>query len=194
MKAYVATLWAKLKKDKKNTMLVLVLIGVLLLIVVWPMDTAQSGSDAAVETYRLEPEKDELTAYVEYQEKRLKDILSKIQGAGDVEVMITARASKEKVIEKDVEQVLSEVNETDSDGGTRISKESTLKESSLYTGGTSGSKETPYVVKELEPVIEGVVVAAQGASMPQVVDEITCAISVLFDIPLHKIKVVKMDN
>ena len=194
MKAYMATLWAKLKKDKKNTMLIFVLIGILLLIVVWPMDTAQSGSVDAEEMYRLEPEKDELTAYVEYQEKRLKDILSKIQGVGGVEVMITARASKEKVIEKDVEQVLSEVNETDSDGGTRISKESTLKESSLYTGGTSGSKETPYVVKELEPVIEGVVVAAQGASMPQVVDEITCAISVLFDIPLHKIKVVKMDN
>ena len=194
MKAYVATLWAKLKKDKKNTMLVLVLIGVLLLIVVWPMDTVQSGSDNGVETYHVEPEKDELTAYVEYQEKRLKDLLSKLEGAGTVEVMITARASKEKVIEKDVEQVLSEVNETDSDGGTRISKESTLKENSLYIGGTSGNQEIPYVVKELEPVIEGVVVAAQGAHMPQVVDEITCAISVLFDIPLHKIKVVKMDN
>lgn len=194
MKAYILTLWAKLKKDKKNTMLIFVLIGILLLIVVWPMDGAQRGFDNVTETFSIEPEKDEVAAYVEYQEKRLKDILSKIQGAGDIEVMITARASKEKVIEKDVEQMLSEVNETDSDGGSRVSKESTLKENSLYTGGTSGSKEIPYVIKELEPVIEGVVVASQGAHMPQVVDEITCAVSVLFDIPLHKIKVVKMDN
>ena len=194
MKAYMLTLWAKLKKDKKNTMLILVFIGILLLIIVWPIDTAQADSDNTAKTYVIESQKDEVAAYVEYQEKRLKDILSKIQDAGNVEVMITASASKEKIVEKDVEQMLSEVEETDSNGGSRVSKESSLKESTLYEEGNSASKEIPYVVKELEPVIEGVVVASSGANQPRIVDEITSAVSVLFDIPVHKIKVVKMDN
>ncbi len=200
MKAHVLTLWLKLKKDKKKTMLMLIIVGILLLIIVWPMEKHVVDTDEKSQGYNENTVSvsgvvsDEVAVYVEYQEKRLKNILSKIQGAGDIEVMITARASKEKIVEKDVEQVLSEVDETDSNGGSRISKESTLKENSLYEGGSSGTKETPYVVKELEPVIEGVVIVSSGANQPQVVDEITCAISVLFDIPVHKIKVVKMDN
>ncbi len=189
MKAYWVTLWLKLKKDKKKTMLMIVLIGVLLLVMMWPMEKQAEKPDVNAVASISETDGDEVAVYVEYQEKRLKNILSKIEGAGNVEVMITASASKEKVVEKDTEQTLSEVKETDSNGGSRISTESSLKENSLYEGG-----EMPYVIKELEPVIEGVVVVASGANKPQVIDEITCAISVLFDIPVHKIKVVKMDN
>ena len=42
--------------------------------------------------------------------------------------------------------------------------------------------------------MEGIVVVAQGAGHDFVVDEITQAVNVLFDIPVHKIKVVKMDD
>ena len=48
------------------------------------------------------------------------------------------------------------------------------------------------MIKELAPQIEGVVVAASGAGDEFVVDEITQAVSVLFNLPVHKIKVVKM--
>ena len=48
------------------------------------------------------------------------------------------------------------------------------------------------MVKTLEPEIEGVAVAAQGAGNPEVVREIMNTVSVLYDVPVHKIKVVKM--
>lgn len=109
--------------------------------------------------------------------------------------MITARATREKVVEKDVTQSSARVSESDSNGGTRVTDESSYSETSLYTGSTSGQGSgEPYVVKELVPEIEGVVVAAQGAEDEYVIDEITQAVSVLFDLPVHKIKVVKMES
>ena len=85
----------------------------------------------------------------------------------------------------------STVLETDSQGGTRQSQDSQKSETSLYTKDSSGN-DVPWVIKELEPEIEGVLVAASGGDQEQVVREITQAVQVLFDIPVHKIKVVKM--
>jgi stage III sporulation protein AG len=57
---------------------------------------------------------------------------------------------------------------------------------------TSGGE--PYVVKEIEPEVEGILVVAEGAGNETVVNEITYAVQVLFDVPVHKIKVVKMSS
>ena len=48
------------------------------------------------------------------------------------------------------------------------------------------------MIKEMEPEIEGVLVAAEGGDNENVANEITQAVQVLFNIPVHKIKVVKM--
>ena len=50
------------------------------------------------------------------------------------------------------------------------------------------------MIKELEPEIEGVVVVTQGGDDLLVVNEITESVSVLFNLPVHKIKVVKMES
>ena len=44
------------------------------------------------------------------------------------------------------------------------------------------------------PYRDGVLVAAQGGGDETVVNEITYAVQVLFDVPVHKIKVVKMSS
>lgn len=46
----------------------------------------------------------------------------------------------------------------------------------------------------IEPVVEGVVVIAQGADRGNVRENIIEAIQVLFDIDPNKIKIVKMKN
>ena len=43
-----------------------------------------------------------LQEYIARQEERLKTVLSSVEGAGQVQVMITAKASREQVVEKDV--------------------------------------------------------------------------------------------
>ena len=178
----------------KENALILVLAGILCLVVVWPTKEASDENMDYEPSILSEDSKDSvssLVAYVEKQEERLREILEQIDGVGNVEVMIRASASKEYVVEKDLVANDHTILETDSDGGTRQSMEQARSEASVYTKDTNGN-DIPLVVKELEPEIEGVLVAAQGGDQNSVVSEIMQAVQVLFDIPVHKIKVVKM--
>lgn len=185
------------KMNKENAC-ILILAGVLCMVSVWP--TSNKEKETLEEnTMFLEENMSEevvdasstLNVYIQNQEERLERILEQIDGAGRVEVMIRAEASREYVVEKDITNSESSVTETDSEGGTRQNFGLERHESSVFTKDTSGN-DIPWVIKELEPTIEGVLVAVQGADQESVASEITQAVQVLFDIPVHKIKVVKM--
>ena len=189
-------------KWNKESAFIIILAGILCLVVVWPSSGSpagggrkSAGGTASETSDRGNVSADSAQAavnlYVENQEERLKDILEQMDGVGKIQVMIRAKASKEYVVEKDLTTNTNTVSETDSQGGTRQSSEASKSESSLYTKDGSGN-DVPWVVKELEPEIEGVVVAAEGGGNEQVANEITQAVQVLFNIPIHKIKVVKM--
>ena len=177
----------KIRLDKKQKWVIAICAGVIILLILMPADSGQNENDTSAPAAQTPLEGEKLQTYIETQEKRLTEIISKIDGAGEVTVMITAKASEEVVVGKDITSGRSVVEETDSSGGSRKTDEENRSESSLSTG--SGE---PYVVKTLEPEIEGVAVAAQGAGNPEVVREIMNTVSVLYDVPVHKIKVVKM--
>ena len=191
-------------KLNKESALIVVLAGILCLVVVWPISGKSSGTDSSNGTLsgssssvsssgRISEDTAQaaLELYVENQEQRLKDILEQIDGVGKSEVMIRAKASKEYVVEKDISTGSSTVSETDAQGGSRQSSDITKDESSLYTKDSNGN-DVPWVIKEMEPEIEGVLVAAEGGGNEAVAGEITQAVQVLFNIPVHKIKVVKL--
>ena len=186
------------KMNKENA-LILVLAGILCLVVVWPTQKNTESKWSYESTLLSEDgsrfnnvsDSATLLNYIENQEARLKKILEQIEGVGHVQVMIRASTSKAYVVEKDVDTNDSTILETDSDGGTRQSNEQARSEASIYTKDSYGN-DVPMIVKELEPEIEGVLVAAQGGDQKSVVSEIMQAVQVLFDIPVHKIKVVKM--
>ena len=191
-------------KLNKESALIVVLAGILCLVVVWAISGKSSGTDSSNGTLsgssssvsssgRISEDTAQaaLELYVENQEQRLKDILEQIDGVGKSEVMIRAKASKEYVVEKDISTGSSTVSETDAQGGSRQSSDITKDESSLYTKDSNGN-DVPWVIKEMEPEIEGVLVAAEGGGNEAVAGEITQAVQVLFNIPVHKIKVVKM--
>lgn len=184
----------KIELTKKQKLLLAACGGILILIVVWPV--SKGGKDetpVSQPTAASSSEGTSLENYVAAQERRLKNIVEKIEGAGKVQVMITAKASKELVVEKDKNVTSQDIDETDSSGGARKTKEYTSNEASVTGTGSSG-QQNPYVIKELEPQIEGVVVVASGADNIEVVDAITNTVSVLYNVPLHKIKVVKMNS
>jgi len=189
--------FSKFNSEKGNKLLILLLIGILLLVIAWPTGgSSTKNNDTTVDTYNAdatEAGEAVLEAYIANQEARLTAIVGAIDGAGEVSVMITAKSSSELVVEKDVTSSSSDLEESDSSGGNRTTNEVNHSETTVFTDdGTGGS--VPYVVKELEPQIEGIVVAAQGGGDLNVVREITDAIGVLFDVPVHKIKVVKMNS
>ena len=138
-----------------------------------------------LQTEQIRPETTE--EYVQQLEMRLEQILSQVEGAGNVEVMITVRASKEKIVLKDENSVQEVTTEQDGAGGTRTITQMEMQEESIMR--QTDGEEAPYVTKELEPQVEGVVVLTEGRNADL---DLVEAVQALFDLPAHKIKVLKM--
>lgn len=196
--------WGKMTKGKgcstwlrKDRLLILLLSGVLLLVITLPIsdesgESERSGAAGEQSGGVLPGEED----YAEYMERKLKDVLSKVSGVGEVEVMVTLRSTSEKVVEKDEEKESETMTEQDSQGGTRTTSRNSSSGTTVFgeDGSGTSSGQEPYVTKELTPIVEGVVVIAQGGDEPVTVQNITEAVQALFNVDTHKIKVMKLNE
>ena len=191
----------KEKEEKKKfsfknlTMDKIVLIiaaGAVLLLFSFP--TEKKEEDVSPPAISSESGKDvEDRSYEEKLEERLRGILESMDGVGKAEVMITIKASEEKVLDKNIDYQKNQITQEDAQGGTRITDEESRQEDTVISGNGSDN-EGPYVIQEKKPVVEGIVVLADGADSPQIVSEINEALEALFDVSPHKIKVLKRKN
>lgn len=181
----------KEKKLKRSDWLILVLAGILILIIALPTDTKEkkqaeeAKENISKENNTMEASKDEI-------ERKLEDILEKIDGAGDVKVMITYQDSGTQVVEKDKNISENSLEESDSTGGVRSTKEQQLQESTVYEEADAGN--TPFVSKELLPKVEGILIVASGGDNQKVKQNISEAVLALFQVEAHRIKIVKMSG
>ena len=181
----------KEKKLKRSDWLILVLAGILILIIALPTDT--NGKKQAEETKEnLSKETDTMEASKDEIERKLEAILEKIDGAGEVKVMITYQDSGTQVVEKDKNTSANSVEESDSTGGVRSTKEQQLQESTVYDEADAGN--TPFVSKELLPKVEGILIVASGGDNQKVKQNISEAVLALFQVEAHRIKIVKMSG
>ena len=127
--------------------------------------------------------------YIKEMEAKAESLLSGVNGAGQVKVMITLRASSEQVVEKDMPVTRSQTSEQDSQGGSRMVSEFATEDATVYRKGNG--YEEPYVVKTLSPSVEGVVVVAQGAGNGEVSKNLSEAVQILFGVEAHRVKVLK---
>lgn len=111
-------------------------------------------------------------------EERMAEIFSKVEGAGQVDVMLTYRQTEEKTIAH---------NETREESGETLRTEETAV---LLEDGNGATQ--PLILTEAGPVVEGVVIAAQGADSPTVAAALNQAAQALLDVPAHKVAVLKM--
>ncbi len=191
--------WKKIMR--KDRLLIMLLAGTLLAVAALPVSEKRKekqeaggsdSSEAAASGGGSE-------SYETRMEKHLEDILSQVKGVGKVRVMITLKESSEKIVEKDREISNETVKEEDGEGGVRTTGNNSSAETTVYgKGGESGimgedGEQNPYVTKEKSPVVEGVVVIAQGGDNAVAVQEITEAVQALFAIDTHKIKVMKLN-
>ncbi len=206
--------WSKLmagKKMGKDQLLILILSGVLLCIIALPVKESNSSflmnksdlsnsNNGIVNNHKKQAEDSittdavdagDFSAYTTFWEAKLQKALSAIEGAGEVQVLITLKESETRILEKDVPEESKETIEGDAEGGTRTVTERRMEETTIYTVNEAGQN-VPYVSKILEPVVEGVVVIAQGGDSVSVKQNIIEAIQVLFDMDSNKIRVVKM--
>lgn len=189
----------KSSNNRMYKLLLILLAGICLMIVVWPvskkqdedMETAgrsytKGEGDAADDaTTDFENNDAEIgmtatAAYAENMEKRLTDMLNNMNGISDVSVMITVKDSGEKVALKDRSTSKSE--------GSGSSQSSVTEDTVIRD---DGSLKEPYVTKYNEPEIEGVVICCRGAENGETTLNITNAVQALFDVPVHKIVILE---
>ncbi len=176
------------KYATRNNLMILALFGILLMVIAIPVSTpedrAEDGKGSVPQTDAEDMEADIAEGYaVSYEqemERQLEELLESMEGVGNVKVMITLAASDERVVLKDYD----------------ISEEQdslrTVESTVFYTD--ENGQESPYCQKIITPRVEGVVVVAEGGDDPRRIIEITDVIQSLFDVPIHKIRVVRMKS
>lgn len=190
----------KEKLLRKENMIVFVLLGILLLVIAIPLEGDKKEQVEEKEKKEDDNEEEKITQEVlqddnlEYclqLEQRIEELLSQMDGVGKVHAMVTLVSSKELIVEKDEPVSRSTVTESDGSGGTRSTNESSFEYETIYKTDEEGNK-IPYVIKKIEPQIQGITVVAQGGGNALVQKNISEVLEALFHVEAHKIKVVKM--
>ncbi len=176
-----------IKEIGPGKLAIILLCGVALILLSMPglfsKDKEEEDKMPAVQTGT----QDSFSSYGEKMEKKFEEVLGQVQGIGEVDVMITLKSSEEQVVLKDEPYSEETVTEQDSGGGSRVSSSISREEATVLSEG-------PYVVKTIQPEIQGIVVIAQGGGDPVTVTQIVEAAEALFNVPAHKIKVMKKKN
>lgn len=171
-----------IKKLKKEQLLIGALLGILLLVIVIPLPEENMQEET------VENEAKVTEPVTKTLETQLEEALEKISGVGHVEVFISYQDNGKIIVEKD--ETISEelVQEADSNGGTRTTTSSRNEKQTIYD-----ADDGPYVIQELSPTIEGVLVVAQGAGNISIKNQIKETIEALFGLDAHKISIMKME-
>lgn len=202
-------LWKK-QKFGRDSFLIMILGGLLLLIIAWPTEkrktgnqeaqqyfSRQSGVTNSVNTYTGTDagyeSGTELEAYASRMELSLEEMLEAMDGVGEARVMITYASDYELVPLQEVTQSSLGTQEADASGGTRIVQEQNMTQQTVYTTDDAGNQ-VPYVITMKQPEIIGVAVCARGGGDPAIQTNITQVIQSLFRIEANRIIVTKMKS
>lgn len=115
-------------------------------------------------------------------EERLSAILSRIKGAGQVEVSVTLASGEEMEYAVNASTTLRVTEEQD-EGGVRNTTEETRTDNLVLADGNSA----PLAVKSYPAEVQGVLVVAEGGDDPAVCRAISEALQNLLDVGAHKI-------
>ena len=122
-------------------------------------------------------------------EQELEDILSRIDGAGKVKVLITYSESNQIVAMYNENRNTSVTEETDSEGGIRTI-ESTDSNKEIILDGSNN----PVTEKIVMPKIEGAIIIAEGGGDAIIKSSIIQAVSAVTGLASHKVQVFKMSK
>lgn len=177
-----------LKEGAINTRLIwLGLIGIILLLFGGVLDHLSPMPNTQVPTEVSKNELPSKNSYEDALEGKLANILAKVKGAGSVAVSITFENSSTQEHAKNVVKESKVVQEKDTSGGIRTTTET--KENEQILMGKENGVDRPVIMREIKPIIKGVLVIAEGAADSTVKANLTRAIEAGLGIPPYKITV-----
>lgn len=174
----------KLDTKKKIQYVAILLLAVIILTIYF-----SSFKSSAEET--VPPETTKASVVFDDLESRLEEILSKIEGAGRVEVMITYESTPEKVPALSVDKQTSSSTEVGENGTSTVKTENT--QSDVVTENGSNGNDA-LILRENTPEIMGVIVIAEGADNIAVMLDLLNAVETVLNVSPDKVDVYKMNN
>ena len=186
-----------LKNMKKDQWLIVILAGVLIFVIALPTGDAKKKETSKKEmsstqqrAEKKDTDEDGAEDYEIYLEKRLEDLLGKMEGVGEVQVMVTLEDHGEQILEKDEKESRTATEEGNGETA-RTATEVELEYVTIFVE-EDGNK-TPYIIRVKNPKVAGVAVVCEGGGNSSVAQNISRAVSALFSIETHKIMVMKME-
>lgn len=176
------------KKKTENLVFVLIIliITVVSINIIWK-DEDKSSDNTIDYTKQLAIEEKDLNTSITL-ERKLEDILSKINGVGNVDVLITYNETEEIIPIYNTKDKKSKTSETDMSGGTRVVEEIDTSQEVIY------QNDEIVIQKTISPKIEGAIITATGANNSSVKTNIIQAVEAATGLATHKIQVFQKQN
>ena len=183
------------KKKTENLIffIILLIITIIIINIVWNGDKDSSNKQDSNSTNSEQLAKenesvvDASTNTTNELETKLENILSKIQGVGEVNVFINYSESSEIVPMYNENKKTSNTQETDTSGGTRVTQQEDSQKEIIYE--EKNNTKSPITQRVVEPKIEGAIITAKGASNADVKTNIIQAVEAATGLATHKIQV-----
>ncbi len=159
------------KSSKTKVIIAVGLIGIFLILL--------SEIDIGSSSKKTEVTETDYAAYVSGLDSELSNLISSIDGVGNCRVMITLKNTSESVYAKNTENSENDSSYTQN------------TEYVIYDGENGDS---PILLKENFPEIEGVAVVCSGGDNVAVREKIIQCVSALFNISSNRISVSKLSS
>lgn len=181
------------KKTVRN-MVIVILFGVLLILVadiISGLNNKNAVTDkSTVEVNSAAGIPVTTSAYEEKIKKDLTDTLSMITGVGKVTVMIYFEGGSESVPAVNVNNSNTRTDEKDNQGGVRTTTEENENTNVVIVNNNSATE--PFIVKQINPQIGGVMVVAEGVESSEMKEKIHNAVKTVLNLPSNKVTVMPM--
>lgn len=182
----------KKKIENLVVFIIILIVTIIAINAIWNTDNKESNTNLDTNKQLAktdEPIDEEITSEDKLR-TNLKNILEKINGVGQVDVLITYSESSQIVAMYNENTKETSTEEKDETGGTRVIKESDTQKDVIYEEDNGEKK--PITQKTVMPKIEGAIITAQGASNADVKTNIIQAVEAVTGLATHKIQVFEM--
>ncbi|GAB3791433.1 stage III sporulation protein AG [Virgibacillus kimchii] len=187
---------------KAGYILVLALTGLMLIIVGNIFTSSSSDSNYEMELQQQTENTEQQSTHANSEEanvtsdigeleaiykKELEEMLNKVQGVSEAEVMVNLDSTNVKVFEKNLIRGQQTTDESDRNGGTRKVEDHTEEVQTVLV--RQGDREVPLLVETKKPDVRGVFIVANGADHASVKSWIVESVSRVLDVPTHRVSV-----
>lgn len=180
------------EKKKIENLVVLVLVIIITVVAInyiWNGNKKENKIVTEDPTKKLAENKEE-DSKSDDLEMKLENILAKINGVGNVKVLVTYSQTSRVIPMYDEDSTQTTTEETDSSGGTRITNEISSKKDIIYEEKEDGK--SPITQSVVSAKIEGAIVTAEGAQNAEVKTNIIQAVEAVTGLATYKIQVFEM--